>query len=316
MRIIEWNCQGAFRKKNKKILELNPDILIVPECEKEEKLEFGKLTPNPTDFFWYSSNESKGIGIFSYSDYKFELLNEFNPKFRYIIPLKVSNNEDYFLLFAIWAMDNKEEPQARYIAQVWLALNYYSHLLNLSTILVGDFNSNQIWDVKERLGNHSDVVEILRKNKIHSLYHSQKGISHGKEEEYTFFMYRKIEKPYHIDYCFASEDFFDNGINLRLGEPTEWLEFSDHIPLIIETNKSRNNSNFETSLLKCITQKSEQLNPITIEKFSSVIEKLKENASHFDLNNSEQQEKITIIETMEKLIEVDKKIQEIKINGY
>jgi exonuclease III len=70
MRIIEWNCQGAFRKKNNKILALQPDILIIPECENEAKLEFGKLTPKPTDFFWYGDSGHKGIGIFSYSDYK------------------------------------------------------------------------------------------------------------------------------------------------------------------------------------------------------------------------------------------------------
>ena len=29
MKIIEWNCQGAFRKKNDKILLFKPDILII-----------------------------------------------------------------------------------------------------------------------------------------------------------------------------------------------------------------------------------------------------------------------------------------------
>ena len=53
MRLIEWNCQGAFRKKNEQILTLNPDILVVPECENEEKLKFGKLTPKPNSFIWW-----------------------------------------------------------------------------------------------------------------------------------------------------------------------------------------------------------------------------------------------------------------------
>ncbi|MDZ4846800.1 MAG: hypothetical protein SH857_14765 [Chitinophagales bacterium] len=76
MRIIEWNCQGTFRPKNKEIFELRPDILIVPACEKEEKLEFGKLTPKPNDFLWYGDTGKKGIGIFSFSNYKFRLLKE------------------------------------------------------------------------------------------------------------------------------------------------------------------------------------------------------------------------------------------------
>jgi len=107
MRIIEWNCQGAFRFKNKYILELNPDILIIPECEHENKLQFGHLTQTPNDFIWHGNTGKKGIGIFSYSNFKFRLLKEFNPSFRYVIPLEVNDGKNSFLLFAIWAMDNK-----------------------------------------------------------------------------------------------------------------------------------------------------------------------------------------------------------------
>ncbi|MCK9413829.1 MAG: hypothetical protein M0Q53_16130 [Prolixibacteraceae bacterium] len=85
MRIIEWNCNMAFRKKNAEILKYNPDILIVPECENEEKLKFGKLTPIPNDFMWFGQNENKGIGIFSYSDYKLNLI-EYSTRFKYVIP--------------------------------------------------------------------------------------------------------------------------------------------------------------------------------------------------------------------------------------
>lgn len=53
MKLIQWNCQGAFRTKNDKILSFHPDIIIVSECEKPEKLKFGKLTPMPNDYLWY-----------------------------------------------------------------------------------------------------------------------------------------------------------------------------------------------------------------------------------------------------------------------
>lgn len=38
-------------------------------------------------------NDNKGIGIFSYSDYKLEILDKFNPEFRYILPLRLSGNK-------------------------------------------------------------------------------------------------------------------------------------------------------------------------------------------------------------------------------
>lgn len=63
IRIIEWNCQGAFRLKNRYILDLCPDILIVAECEKEHILQFGKLTPPQTILFG-TETLTKGLQFF------------------------------------------------------------------------------------------------------------------------------------------------------------------------------------------------------------------------------------------------------------
>ena len=109
MKIVTWNCQGAFRKKVEYILALKPDILIIQECENPDKLDFTKSFVKPKDSYWYSDNGKKGIAVFSFSDYKITLLPEFNPQFRYIIPLQLTNANDSFTLFAIWAMNNKEK---------------------------------------------------------------------------------------------------------------------------------------------------------------------------------------------------------------
>ncbi len=53
----------AFRKKAEFILTEQPDILIVPECENQERLTFGLDTKQPTDIFWYGNNPHKGIGV-------------------------------------------------------------------------------------------------------------------------------------------------------------------------------------------------------------------------------------------------------------
>jgi endonuclease/exonuclease/phosphatase family metal-dependent hydrolase len=46
-------------------------------------------------------------------------------------------------------------------------------------------------------------------------------------------MYRKEQRPYHIDYIFQSEDLVSES-TIKIGEPNEWLEFSDHMPVICE----------------------------------------------------------------------------------
>ena len=232
MKIIEWNCNMAFRKKNAEILKLNPDILIVPECENEKRLQFGKLTPVPNDFLWFGDNENKGLGVFSYSDYKFTMIN-YSSKFKYVIPIDVKGDNN-FTLFAVWAMDNKDKWSERYIAQVWLGINHFSDLLNDSSLLIGDFNSNQIWDSFSRIANHTDVVNYLISKNIHSLYHRQYLDKQGKETQPTLYMYRKKDKPYHIDYCFASEELLYNGYDFSIGKYIDWMTLSDHVPIIVD----------------------------------------------------------------------------------
>jgi len=212
-------------------------------------------------------------------------------------------------------MDNKENPEARYIAQVWLALQYYSRLLKLSSIFIGDFNSNQIWDEKERIGNHTDVVEIFRSNNILSMYHEQNKVAHGQEKGHTFHMYRKIEKPYHIDYCFASADFLNAGFDIQLGKLSEWLEHSDHVPIIIQTSKPTKHLNINNSLFDNIIHKIDQLNALTVEKFVTTIEQLKTKSSDFD-KQGQQNEKLEILNAMNRLLEIDKHINELTKNGY
>jgi exonuclease III len=225
----------AFRKKNAAILKYNPDILIVSECENEEKLKFGDLTPAPTDFYWHGDNENKGIGIFSYSNYKLKKIRNFNPQFRYVIPMAITG-QNKFNLFAIWAMDNKENSRAGYIAQVWLAINYYKTKLGGDSILIGDFNGNKIWDNDQprRLGNYSEVHDYLKAKNIHSLYHLQTQEELGKETAPTLFLHRNNNKPYHIDYCYASNAFLVNGFKLSIGEYNDWIKFSDHVPIIAD----------------------------------------------------------------------------------
>jgi len=205
---------------------------VIQECENAEKIVFPDT--QPTDVYWYSDGGKKGIGLFSFSDYRFTLKNEFESKFRYIIPVEVSSSGQSFTLMAVWAMNNKENRLARYIGQVWLAIQHYEHLLEESVILIGDLNSNKIWDYKDRVGNHSDVVKKLETFNICSLYHLLYNQPQGGEKHPTLFMNRKIERPYHVDYCFASSDFIEKVNSFQIGSFTEWSKYSDHCPLIID----------------------------------------------------------------------------------
>ena len=223
----------AFRKKADIILKHQPDILIVPECEDPNKLIFSAEAQKPTDSLWFGQNPNKGLGIFSYCNFRFKLLDVHEDSFKMVIPIAVSNEQFGFTLFAIWA-NNPKDPDGHYITQVWKAINHYDALItNRQTILVGDFNSNTIWDKPKREGNHSTVVKKLEAKDIYSVYHKHFNQTQGSEQHPTLYMYRKKDKSYHIDYCFASKDILDHLKSVEVGEYEFWCRYSDHVPVIV-----------------------------------------------------------------------------------
>lgn len=224
----------AFRKKADFILKHKPDILIIPECEHPDKLLFSDETLRPTDTLWFGKNQHKGLAIFSYSSFRLTVLDNHNEDFKMIVPISVTGGQFNFNLFAIWA-NNPTDKDGKYITQVWKAITYYDNLLiDKPTLLIGDFNSNTIWDYKKhRLSNHSSVVKQLEDIGIFSTYHFYYKQEQGKEEHPTLFMYRHKNKPYHIDYCFASKDLLSKIISVEIGDFDDWIKYSDHAPVIV-----------------------------------------------------------------------------------
>jgi exodeoxyribonuclease-3 len=214
MQITTWNCNGAYRNKP----HLDSDIIVIQECEKLAQPEW-----------CIGDTPHKGIGIFS--QYDMILHKDYNPEFRYVMPITVNG----FNLFAVWAMNDTDNKQNRYISQVWRAINYYKKLLKEPSIIIGDFNWNIKWDAKASpplLGDWVDVVNFLKDRDITSVYHKYFSEDFGKETQFTFYQYRDISKPYHIDYCFVSPHFKVNSV--EVGKYTNWIQYSDHMPLTVD----------------------------------------------------------------------------------
>lgn len=229
--MITWNCNMAFRYKSEKILRYRPDVLVIPECEHPDKIllsGLGKLS----DCCWFGTNRHKGLGIFAFNNYKLKPIDNYQPEIKTIVPLQVSNGNTDFNLLAVWA-NNPSEPKYQYVGQVWKAIHHYKDFLQeKKIILAGDFNSNTIWDRPKRNWNHSHVVALLAQHKISSAYHQYFNQQQGKEKHSTFYLYRHKDKPYHLDYCFASAYFTNKLASVSIGTHHKWGKYSDHSPLI------------------------------------------------------------------------------------
>jgi exonuclease III len=230
----------AFRKKWDSVMRYNPDILIIQECEHESKYKPSELIPNCNQFLWHGENPNKGIGIFTFNDFQIQLSESYNNEYRYIIPLKVSGPIE-INLFAIWAMPDKENTLKSYVGQIWQAINYYQKEVLADSILIGDWNSNVIWDKDRRIGNHSEIVDLLGNYGIVSLYHELRKEKQGQELEPTLYLLKKEEKPYHIDYCFLPEKLVGEETRIKIGKYQDWISLSDHMPIIIDNLAINNN---------------------------------------------------------------------------
>ena len=232
MRIIIWNCNMAFRRKAKQILTLKPNIIIVPECESLEKLKFTDETLLPKDKFWFGEKANKGLGVFTYGNYSISKNINHNKEYRFVVPLLIDNEIDKFNLIAVWAQ--KPDTHNNYGIQVWNAINYYSDLLKEEKLInAGDFNSNSIWDKPNREANHSNIVKLLNEKEILSTYHYYSKEEQGKETKPTLFLQKKLNRKYHIDYCFASKTMINKLKNVAIGNHENWIKYSDHAPLIV-----------------------------------------------------------------------------------
>lgn len=223
MKIVSWNCQGKFREKHKIIKSLDADIYVIQECENPllcNNKEYKKFASN---YFWVGDNKNKGLGIFAKDEIKLKKNNWNSYCLRNFLSVKIN---DKFDILGIWAC----KP---YIEEYYIYQSINIKKYNNNTIIIGDFNSNKIWDSKHQFRDHSLVVKELKQKKIESIYHYKYNELQGEESINTYYMYRHLDRGYHIDHCFTN---IKNVKNYTVLENLKWLEYSDHMPIILESN--------------------------------------------------------------------------------
>ena len=229
MKIINWNCKMKFREEYKSLLPFNPDIMVIPECE-------DMTIPLQSDSFWEGSQKSKGLGVFTFNDFKIELYKNYSDEFKYIIPLILKNNKQTFHLIAVWTqmVGPKVKNHKNYINQFRLSLEYYKEFLSFKNVIIaGDFNSNLIW--KSGLDkDHQNVINTLSTLNIQSAYHHYFKEDQGKELQPTYYHYHQEKRPFHIDFCFLSNTLLNQLNNVEIGLFDDWIHLSDHVPMITE----------------------------------------------------------------------------------
>lgn len=221
MRIVSWNCNGCFRDKFSTILESDADIYVIQECENPHLRGHAAYKSFARNSYWIGDNPNKGLGIFAKEEILISKRDWPSYCLQWFLPVQVNNSFD---LLGVWAC----KP---YISEYYIYQNINMSRFRSDMVIIGDFNSNAIWDKEHKVRNHSTVVRELSEIGLASAYHSTTLELQGCESTPTFYQYRHKDKGFHIDHCFVAPSRISN---FQVLTQPHFSEFSDHQPLCLD----------------------------------------------------------------------------------
>ncbi len=224
MRIVSWNCNMGFEKKRDVVMGLQPDILVLQECSAKDVAN----TDAPFKQ-WIGANIQKGMAIIGFANHDYTIDSSYTQEWPWFLPLRVGNVPLHIL--GLWAC--VKDRRLRYVRVTHQAIDHYARFLSAPNVIaIVDFNSNTIWDGRYSEYSHTELVAKLGRSGLVSAYHALRGELHGQETTPTWYLYRHLARPYHLDYAFVSQAL-STSCDLVVGEPGEWLHRSDHMPLVL-----------------------------------------------------------------------------------
>ena len=174
----------------------------------------------------------QGVAVRASPPYRLQALPVLQDAPKYAIPVSATGPTEFTLL-AVWTLG--KQPY-RYVEAAAKAVDMYRDLIAGSpTVLIGDLNSNAIWDATHLPEfNHSALVKRLTGLGLLSAYHHNHNEPHGSEIRPTYYFHWKKDRPYHIDYCFVPQAWANKIVRVEIGSYEDWKEYSDHRPLLVE----------------------------------------------------------------------------------
>ena len=223
-KIVSWNCNGKFREKFNEIKSLDADVYIIQECEDPKQTNIDEYKEWSSNHIWIGKDKNKGLGIFARKGIVLEPMGWESLCLNYFIPVRVNNKFD---LLGVWT-------QNPYIEEYYIYQYVNKHRYNEKTILFGDFNSNKRFDDKyitRKERGHTPTVNELTLLGFVDAYHYLTNEEQGEETKNTFYLYRHLDRGFHIDYCFIHPELLKS---YEVLDDEKWLKFSDHMPCVLE----------------------------------------------------------------------------------
>lgn len=244
MRIVTWNCNLSLGRKLDALLELNPDLAIVQECEQTLSV------PSDYTYVWTGQNIRKGLGVLA-RDPEARPQPAARDEWTYFLPVTLPTLR--LRLLAVWAYNHRAakvgSERTGYVRDA--VENLEAWLSEGRSIVAGDFNNCAAWDRPGNPNNMAEIASHLGKVGLRSAYHEGMQEPFGDESLMTHYHQRNPVKGYHIDYCFVHKDL--GSLQVTVPRLDIWRRYSDHVPIVTAVSDGSRRSHgleLQTTLLR------------------------------------------------------------------
>lgn len=235
MRLVTWNCKMAAHKNklDELLRAFDPDVVVLPECASPDVVAARRVYAAATSYAWAGGYAPKGLAVLTFKGAT--LAGVPRTAAGSAIAARVTCASLSFNLLGVWA---KGEGLPAYVENVNAALKQHDAFLRQGpSVVAGDLNSSATFDRQTR-GGHTKLVAHLESMGLVSAYHHHFNEEHGAEKRSTYFQHHKHKLTFHLDYIFRPREW--GGFStVEVPEPAPWLEFSDHVPVVLDVSQQR-----------------------------------------------------------------------------
>ena len=218
----------ALRRKRDAIEELQCSVLVIQECAEADLAPYGE--------YRFKGPAQKGLAVIPFDGWSIADSPD-DPRLPGMIFVRIlhPSGEHVADFGGAWALTGTERKYHEQFAQVLDFVRARTSPSPLPLVIAGDLNASA---QGPSVVPHAVNVRSAAALGLVSVFHHVDRVEHGSESAMTLRWMGPggVERRYHCDFVFASEQLCNEATRVEVGDWGEWIESgrSDHVPVVAE----------------------------------------------------------------------------------